>query len=117
MELSTLFEQAPAPPWFRWAMVALGGVGLVASVLFVGGYLFAPAVRYRRTSLLSVDQWLLYAAGGAASALYLARWLLDPPPTWGGLGFGLVSILLLGLVDVAFILRLMIWRRARRATR
>lgn len=111
------FTRIHAPEWHRWVMIALGGYGVVASVLFVGGFLSAPARSYRRTDIETVDQWFLFAAAGLASALYFGRWAFRPPETWGGPWFSVLTISVLTLVDAAFTIRLWTWRKAvRRAT-
>lgn len=99
------------PEWFRWAMVTIGGFGVAAALLFVVGFLLPPnSSKYRRRDLIVLDQWLLFAAGGLASGIYAARWALDPPETWGGPVYGLAVLVVLGLVDAAFALRLWTWR-------
>lgn len=106
-----------APPgWWRPLIVILSGYGVVSSIAFLYGFLRRRG-RVPRTSIVMVDQYLLQLAGAIACVLYCARWVLSPPPTWSGPWLSPLTLMILGLVDAAFTVRLVLWNRARREWR
>lgn len=109
----SVIEQAPSvvPDWYRFTVLGLAFLGLLTGLVFLIGFLTRKPVRYKRMSLFAVDQWLFYAVMVAVCLNYVTRFLFNPPTVWAGPGSVALVIAIGVMIDVAFIIRLITWRR------